>query len=395
MQRRVRYQAACGAILCLDLLVLDDLDTLICEHHEDFLIKRKDGTFIGVQVKTQLLGLGPFKANDEAVLNALRRFVALEIEFPNKFERFVLAANCDFYDAQEAETNLSYVIRKLGADREATFNGTMKKTIDDLSKASGCSKRLVRETLAKIKPDGNYPKFEDILGAIAMKIGRLCPEIGPFADVLRCADALLNRILAASALPCDQALRSHFVLSSSPSDLSIQTIIEHKRITREVLLSVLVTTQQVLLAPAALGNKMPLDFPAGCHRLEKKMATGGISTPSITISKDLQASAEHVLQQWIARYGGEEASRRRVHVDIAVRNQCAEAHDLTYSASAAFGSCMLNEVRSRLLKLSLDRPHVFGLKYEHLLGFVSLATQQCHVWWSDPFEISEVPDDAL
>jgi hypothetical protein len=56
---------------------------------------------------------------------------------------------------------------------------------------------------------------------------------------------------------------------------------------------------------------------------------------------------------------------------------------------------MLNEVRSRLLTLSLDRPHVFGLKYEHLLGFVSLATQQCHVWWSDPFEIPEVPDGAL
>jgi hypothetical protein len=50
-QRRFRYQAAYAAIRALDLL-RDDTgrEELICEHFEDILLKRAEGTFTGIQV---------------------------------------------------------------------------------------------------------------------------------------------------------------------------------------------------------------------------------------------------------------------------------------------------------------------------------------------------------
>jgi hypothetical protein len=54
MQRRLRYQASYGALLCLDLLADEEIVEIFCEHHEDFLVKKSVGQYVGVQVKTRL-----------------------------------------------------------------------------------------------------------------------------------------------------------------------------------------------------------------------------------------------------------------------------------------------------------------------------------------------------
>src|SRR6185437_3199183 len=97
MQRRLRYQAAYGAILSLQSVDSSDVVEVFCEHHEDLLVRRVNGKYVGVQVKTRHPHLGPFKTDDTAVVTALQRFVALDLQFPDKFEQFILVANCDFW----------------------------------------------------------------------------------------------------------------------------------------------------------------------------------------------------------------------------------------------------------------------------------------------------------
>lgn len=394
MQRRIRYQAACGALICLDLLVADDLEAVLCEHHEDFLIKKKSGMFIGVQVKTRLTAIGPFKANDSAIFSALTRFVALDIKFPERFEAFLIIANCDFYQAQNSETNLRYVIQKLKSNPQTSFTGETKKLIDDLHEANNCTKKKVREIIAKVRLDGSYPKFEDITGMLAHKIGRVRQDITFYPDLVSSANSILNHVLEASALSCDDVLRSHLILSSSPAEAAVMAIVEHKRITEGTVTSLLITISQPLLIPST-GNRLMLEFPVGSQILQNKMATGGISAQSIELAKDLQTSAEYVLQEWFGKYGGEMAEQRRAHIDLAVRTRCTEARDATYSSVAPFGGEMMAEVRKRIQELAIDKQHALDLKYEQLLGFVSLATQQCKIWWSDPFEIPEASDVAF
>jgi hypothetical protein len=101
MQRRLRYQAAYGALLCLECLDNDSFSEVYCEHHKDFLVRKASGRYVGVQVKTRATHLGAFRSNDGAVTTALTRFVQLDKEFPSAFETFVLVTNCDFLDTGE------------------------------------------------------------------------------------------------------------------------------------------------------------------------------------------------------------------------------------------------------------------------------------------------------
>src|SRR5262245_13948913 len=69
--RRFQFQytyAACMACACLDPIA--KVTEVFCEHHEDVLIKRPSGRYIGIQVKTRDGG-EPFKASDEEMLAAL------------------------------------------------------------------------------------------------------------------------------------------------------------------------------------------------------------------------------------------------------------------------------------------------------------------------------------
>ena len=91
MTRRIRYQAACNAIKALALVrEPSKFSELYCEHHEDGLLRRTDGRFVGIQIKT---ASSPLRAGGEAALNSLKRFVEHEKTFGRRFARYVLATN--------------------------------------------------------------------------------------------------------------------------------------------------------------------------------------------------------------------------------------------------------------------------------------------------------------
>lgn len=396
MQRRLRYQASYGALLCLDLLIdeEDGPSEIFCEHHEDFLVKTKSGKYVGVQVKTRVPGQGPFKSGDDAVKNALSRFIELELLFPNQFVRFVLVANCDFYDAGETETNLAYALELIRNKPKKTFSGTMKVVLEELRKEHKCKKTFVIDALKKVALEGKVPKFEDMTAVVITKAARLRPDIAEYRAVEACANALINKVLKASALSCDQPIRSHFIFTTAADNASVLAVISNKRIVASDVLNVLGEATSPLLMPPSEGNVVRINIPTGYHVLEKKMAAGGISAPSISAARDQQTAAEYVLQEWVARYGAELASQRRNQVDLLVNTRCSEAHDKAYSSDVPFGPPMLSEVRAAMRLLSLDKGHVFGLKYEQLLGFVSLSTQACRIWWTDPFSLED-PNAAV
>jgi hypothetical protein len=96
--RRFRYQWMYAAIICC--LLLDETEgthEVFCEHHEDVLVKRKDGTFDGLQIKTRDISQPSWKSDDEAVIKSFVRFCKLEGEFPGKFRGFRFLSNHPLY----------------------------------------------------------------------------------------------------------------------------------------------------------------------------------------------------------------------------------------------------------------------------------------------------------
>ena len=403
-QRRYRYQAAYAAIVSLDLLDEDsEFEEMFCEHHEDTLVRKKDGSFIGIQVKTRAPGREPFKSNDEQILNSLKRFVEQATEYPEQYSRFVLATNYAFWSEKKNSQNLNFLLelaRNARAAESEELHRGLSRTIDkvigriDLGTGSSVSRDTVLDVLSRIKIQADLPKFDDLDSRLARHI----PEsfsVGAagYDDLLRAARALINRMFEAGSLQHVSAKQMYFALCSNPAQMRVDHIVEGKRITKETVERILRESLSTDTLLCTRNGVSVLDLPRGMRRLELKMAMGKIAASSIRRTKDHKYSAERLLNEWIYKYYPEKANERYAHLSVIVGNECQEAYDSANRPDEQFGQVMLNDVRRRLRSRLADEPDsFFGCKYEHLLGMAGILTELCDVWWSEEFEILEDAD---
>ena len=157
VQRRYRYQAAYAALLSISLLDEEsEFKEVFCEQYEDILVKRKDAKFIGVQVKTRNLGLGPFKFNDSTIMEALERFIKIEKQFPGKFVRYIICSNCGFWQQKKDFPNLIYcleLIRKNNCSRSCLIDNNLSGMIAELSTETKCDEDFVLNVLCKVNTE--------------------------------------------------------------------------------------------------------------------------------------------------------------------------------------------------------------------------------------------------
>ena len=102
---RYRYQTTYAAILAVN--IVDDTPTIqevFCEHHEDILLKLHSGKYHAIQVKTQQPGGNPFKASDDSMRTAIAKFVHLEQRYGDLIDRYSIATNHQFFDAENSNS---------------------------------------------------------------------------------------------------------------------------------------------------------------------------------------------------------------------------------------------------------------------------------------------------
>ena len=399
-QRRYRYQAFYAAIISLELLnEATEFEEIFCEHHEDVLIRKKNGKFIGIQVKTRNYGQEPFKADDKQIINSLYRFVEQDIEFPNFYEKFIIATNYTFWAVKKKNSrNLSYLLslaQDAYVEKPARLHlGLSKcvKQIQELLEKKGFAKidnYFILNVLQKVHLQESLPKFDDLESRLAQQIPEFYEvnEAG-LDDLLYAARGLISQMLEASSLQHVSARSMYFALFSNPEQMEIDEIIEGKRINGVIVRRVL---QDRLTDHASLSTRNPIpieNLPKGIRKTELKMGAGKISANNIRGAKDHKYATELLLDKWIHKHGVPKASKRFDQLKLIISNECREIYDQKYSENNPFGREMLIEVRNRLRARIESEPNLFfGCRYEHLLGVASILTEMCEVWWSKEFEI--------
>lgn len=400
-QRRYRYQAAYSAILSLELL-RDAPDCefreIFCEHHEDTLIHLADGSFVGVQVKTRQPGRELFKADDEQIITALKRFLDLYLDHPGHFSRFVIATNYAFWRERETAESLPHII-ELSRGYISEISGsvprklsTFAKKITDLATISaGISSPL--ETMLQVlkitELQDDLPKFDDV----EVRIARMLPDFyecgdACLDDLTRAARALISRMIEAASLSHVSSRQLYFAACREPHSLRIDNTIAGKRILKSDV--TLVLSQTINAAPTILQeNGHPIaNLPQGTQLLELKMTAGRISAMNIRRAKDHKFSMEYLLQVWLNKYGAKKAQQRFDQLNVIVATECQEAYDQALKQGQDFGQTMLEDVRRRLRqRLNAEPSLFFDCRYEHILGMAAILTDLCEIWWSEVFEI--------
>jgi hypothetical protein len=392
VQRRFRYQAVYAAQLSLKLLEQgSEFDAIFCEHHEDILVRRKDGLYIGVQVKTKQDGGMPFRATDDAIKKSLLRFAKYKKKYDGQFSKFVIASSVGFWKERENISNLEYLIcQAKGPDGNKQIVARYVKQL--IKKGGDQEEILTDDDLLKIMPlvevqhTSALPDIETRLQGAISYVDSLKER--PFYDLKNAADALIERTVKAGALSHEFGLRDIYKLFEKPDEIEEEAVIKGKLITKRLVeetISSACGTEIVLkTGNYVLPNRLPATMQVGC----KKMVAGGVKTSNINLAKAQKNAGDYLLVKWFHQYNAEQAKNRYGQVALIVHTECQEAFSEAYRKDEAFGEEMLKKVRERLRRRYKDeRDLFFDCRYEHLMGFVGTLSEDCLVWWSDKFPL--------
>src|SRR5216683_3829258 len=388
-QRRFRHQAAYIALISLGLLESDSpLGELYCEHHDDVILRLKSGQFRAIQLKTREIGGVPFKAGDDQVVSTIRGFALLEAAFPGHFDTYTIASNIGFWHGLKNRSNLDHILRGVST----AGSGYMPLVNKILEDQKTLDVAIVVSALQKVKLIVT-PGLDDVKSRLREQLAQISEFRGRRYDELKTSsEALRNLIFDASSLSGANLIPEYLALcSGSPLAVRNQHVIQSKRITSSIVSE---TLKRGLSSPTLLRTRqlVPIEeLPIGMKTMEIKMAAGGLSVSEIDHLKDLKFSAEHLLQEWLYRYGNQ-SQLYYEHLRVVVRDECLAAQQASRQAQGLYGNNMLADLRERLQRRAATRAAEIPECYkEHLLGMAGILTEDCTVWWSAEFNL---PDET-
>ncbi|WP_423761200.1 dsDNA nuclease domain-containing protein [Burkholderia sp. NLJ2] len=383
--RRFRYQWIYAAITCC-LLLDDSEDTheVFCEHHEDVLVKRRDGRFNGLQIKTREISQPAWKTDDEAVVNSFSRFCRLESQFPGQFLDFRFLSNHPLYAGRNGK-DIQFVLRGFKAASAATAGSAITaRFAKKIAQAAGCDIAVAQQVLAKTNADDTLPKLQDALTRLIDALMNTWPrgQDLTYPVVKKAATFLSDECCRASSLAHQDLLPAYLPASASPQAAELKARIDAKRFDRARLLSILET---------GINSVAPLEAdPASLVRpglgssdlLKRKLDAGGFSVVSRNSAVNLRDKAEFLGIAWTNKYGHEKGLQRYGHIRSLVLSDSADAYETTKKDDAPFGLDMLKKLRKRIRRRRQDGAQLYECSDEHLEGIAYSLTSECEVDWS-------------
>jgi len=383
--RRFRYQWTYAAIICC--LLLDETQgthEVFCEHHEDVLVKRKDGTFDGLQIKTRDITQPSWKSDDEAVIKSFVRFCKLEIQFPGKFRGYRFLSNHPLYVSGNGK-DIQHILREIRmANSTAACPAVITRFVKKIAKAANCDQGIAQHALGKTNADDALPKLADVQVRLIETLTSIWARAHDltFPAVRRAAVFLSDECCRASSLGHEDVLPAYLPASIAPCATELKARLDGKKFDRTRLLSVLEAGINAVAPLSA--NPASLVRPGGgsSELLEKKLDAGGFSAISRNSAVDLRDKAEYLGIAWTQKYGHEKGLQQYSHIRSLVLSDSARAFELAKDRGPAFGLSMLDELRQRLRDRRQAGAQLYECSDEHLEGVAYALTSECTVQWS-------------
>lgn len=381
---RYRFQWTWAAIVCC--MLFDEsqgVEEVFCEHHEDVLLKHRDGSFTGHQVKTRGEDQPPWKASDEAVLNACARFAKLENEFPGRFRKFCFLTNHQLQYSSNGQ-DLSHVLISISeANTIEELPFTVRKWLSRVAKCAEVTDEVTFLALAKTAAIANLPKLRDATVRLIDTIAQCWP---PAADcshsaVRRAAYALIDECGRASSLDRGQLLPAYLVaVLDEASDIALR--IGSKRMTLERVEALLLQGRDDMAILECEPSQQTAPGLGSTELLQKKLDTGGFSAVSRNSAEDLRDKADYLGIKWTKQHGNTKGLARYGHVRSIVLSDAGRAFDVTQNEEDSFGPSMREELRRSLRARRDSGDEFFDATDDHLEGIAFSLTAQCKVVWS-------------
>lgn len=389
---RYRFQWTWAAVVaCMLLDDTEDILEVFCEHHEDVLLKHRDGSFSGHQVKTRDDNQPPWKANETQVVSAFARFAKLDVAYPNRFRRFCFCTNHSLHPAKNG-TGIRFILSEI--ETAATLADLPRMVSLWIGKVAKVAQITERETFAAIsKADvcSDLPKLRDATIRLMHTISQAWAPASECSmeAVRRAARSLIDECTRASSLDHQQLLRG-YVLAPDIDDSDVVARIDGKRITPARVSAILEAGRDSTAILAGDPDLGPEPGSGSTDLLQRKLAAGGFSAVSTNSAEDLRDKADYLGIRWTKRYGTRQGLQRYDHVCSTVLSDAGRAFDATQTDEGSFGPAMREDFRRRIRERRANGDELFDCTDDHLEGVAFSLTSQCRIAWSNsrPWETS-------
>ncbi len=369
---------------------------VICENHEDFLLKKTTGKFTGTQIKTRKITLAPFKATDTQVKGALAKFCHLDRRFPNCFDGFDFTTNHTFWENEKTQQNLPWLLNTLrdrGGIKGLRSDNPLRLFVEGIADEAGLKPPEVAGTLVKTTVRGHEAEIGHIRSSVQNALCE-CPGVEnlPFATVAQIAKAITQLARDASGKTMRGPIAELFAPGTDLKQAVDDQLLAGKRICKDDVLAIIdqfsggKPYQDLDVAELVTTEDVPSDLVVAF----RKLAKGGVEAARVTNIEDRVRSFEYLFIEWSRKYGPDEAARRYNNILAAVQFEAAEAHAYAEKNGEPYGSAMYGELALRLqARARNDRDQLYGCRPEHLIGAAGTLTQKCKTWWSPHFDVRE------
>lgn len=409
---RYRYQAEVAARDCLAMMTQDNIDYVVCEWHEDFIVAFTDGSVELVSVKHREYDQGPWSVTDLCKAGGLAhlfdRWCACN-QAPNV--RLRLATNAAL---KPGNGNAATMARMCGPQPEisAGFDG-MALTI-----ARNFIKIRWNQPYVNIPETPKVKKLEDItlpegfLGKIktfmkVLEINNGLPDRQYITDVniqqilspafvnLQITNvhmeatykAVLERIERANRDEGDRGQLA--ILIADPTRVryskQLQERVGRRRISRETILGeVVYTTARI---PTYRRGQVPVLAPGG-SKLRKKLSRGEVPSDEAQFAEELRSAWYITWSERRSGLVGDAADLTNLSLEIlAIVFNCRSHAQREIQEGDVFGSRMNRLISDKLIISELPEPPPFNINDMHLQGLAYQLCDDCRFYFSAPFDL--------
>jgi len=388
---RYRFQWTWAAIMCCSLLLDDqDIEEIFCEHHEDVLLKHRDGSFTGHQVKTRGNDQPVWKSTDEAVRNSCARFARLEHQYPERFRSYSFLTNHPLHRASNS-TDICHVLRSIQAASTCNeLSAPILRWLQRVASDADVPIEFAFRAMSKSVANADLPKLRD---AVMRLISTLCGCWAPASEcshgaVERAALSLIDECSRASSLFHEQLLPAYMVTNVNRTE-EVAACIEGKRMTLARITHVLEAGRD---GQATLDGDPNQHVPPGegsTDLLRIKLDCGGFSAVSRNSAEDLRDKADYLGIKWTQQFGHVRGLERYNHILSLVWSDASRAFDASRTEVDHFGPAMRERFRQLVRVRRRNGDQLFDCTDDHLEGFAFSLTSQCKLSWSNsrPWEV--------
>ena len=381
---RYKFQWAWSAIVaCMLFDSTQGVIEVFCEQLEDVLLKHRDGTCTGHQVKTRDSDQPVWKANEEQVVASCARFVQHEADHPGHFRAYRFVTNHPLHSAKNAQCLKHNLAAIAAAATLADLPSPVAKWLRTVASKAGQSESLAFQGMKKTTATDELPKTVDCLMRLIDALSG-CWDGAAEASHTRvrsAALALIDECGRAAALGHEQLLPAYFAATHQP-DVSITARIDGKRLTPDRVAGILRAGLDTTATLAGQPNTHVEPGQGSTDLMMKKLDAGGFSVVSCNSAEDLRDKADYLGIVWTNKLGRSKGLERYNHIRSIALSDAARAFEETKNDAQPFGHAMRENLRQRFIARRTAGERLFECSDEHLEGFAYSLTAQCKVQWS-------------